>query len=133
MERPPESLFVHPALYVMPCEFGFGVFSDDFIASGTLLEECHWIKYRRADCQSPKINDYVYEVADTPQTPDEEKGYNALVLGFGSIYNHSFDNNAHYLYDEARNVFVYQAIKDIQPGDQIFISYGEQWWNTRQE
>lgn len=133
MERPADSLFLHPALYVKPCEYGMGVFSDAFIPADTVLEEAHWIKYKRDDCNSPMINDYVYEVSDPPNASQEECGYNALVLGFGSIYNHSFENNAHYLFDEEKNVFVYQSIKDIQPGDQICISYGEKWWETRNE
>ena len=131
MDRPKESLFVHQSIYVMPCEYGMGVFADDFIPKDTMLEECHWIKYKREECSSPKINDYVYEVSDDPDAGEEDKGYNALVLGFGSIYNHSFENNAQYLYDEQRNVFVYQSIKDIVAGEQIFISYGNKWWDTR--
>ncbi len=131
MERPAESLFVHPALYVMPCEYGLGVFSDALIPANTMLEECHWIKYKRDDCSSPQLNDYVYEVTDDPNASEEETGYNAMVLGFGSIYNHSFDNNAQYLFDEEKNVFVYQSTRDIQPGEQICISYGEKWWDTR--
>lgn len=133
MDRPKESLFVHPSIYVMPCEYGMGVFADAFIPKDTMLEECHWIKYKREECTSPTINDYVYEVSDDPDAEDENKGYNALVLGFGSIYNHSFENNAHYLFDEERNVFVYQSIKDILAGEQIFISYGNTWWETRSE
>lgn len=125
-------LYVHPSIYVKRCEYGFGVFTREFIPSDTVLEECHYIRYRRDECQSLTINDYVYELADPPEGADEDKGFNALVLGFGSIYNHSFENNAHYLFDSEKGVFVYQAIRDIQPEDQIFISYGERWWDTRE-
>jgi len=131
MSRPEKSLYVHPSIFVMPCEYGFGVFTEAFIPSGTVIEECHWIKYRRDDVSSPIINDYVYEVAEEPADNGKKISYNALVLGFGSIYNHSFDNNAQYLYDEAKNVFVYQSVRDIEPGEQIFISYGNKWWDTR--
>jgi SET domain-containing protein len=126
------ALVVHPGIYVKQCEYGFGVFAREFIAKDTVLEECHYIRYKRDECQSLKINDYVYEMADTEETPEDDKECNALVLGFGSIYNHSFENNAHYLFDSAKNVFVYQATRDIQPEEQIFISYGEKWWDTRE-
>ncbi len=126
------ALTFHPSIYIKPCEYGFGVFTREFIPKDTILEECHFIRYKRDECQSLKINDYVYEMADSDHTPEDDRECNALVLGFGSIYNHSFENNAHYLFDSEKNVFVYQAIRDIHPGEQIFISYGENWWQTRE-
>ncbi|MEO0453159.1 MAG: SET domain-containing protein-lysine N-methyltransferase [Verrucomicrobiota bacterium] len=126
-----DTLFVHPHIYVKRCEFGFGVFASEFIPTDTLIEECHYIRYRRDECQSMKLNDYVYEMPETQETPEEDKLCNALVLGFGSIYNHSSENNAMYLFDSEKNVFIYQSTRDIQPDEQIFISYGEKWWETR--
>jgi uncharacterized protein len=52
------------------------------------------------------------------------------------IYNHSQEPNVSYYRGYQRghspkDVFTFYALRDIQPGDQLCISYGENWWNTR--
>lgn len=45
----------------------------------------------------------------------------ALALGFGSLYNHSFTPNATTL--ETADELVITALRDIDPGEEIFINY----------
>lgn len=130
---PSSSLYRTPSIEVRKCEFGLGVFANTLIPSGSLLEECHYIKFQRDDCASQEINDYIFMVADDPDTTPEECTLCALVLGYGSIYNHSNSNNAAYYYDEEKDVYCYYATQDIPQNSQIYISYGEVWWETRKQ
>ncbi len=50
------------------------------------------------------------------------EGTVALALGYGSLYNHSFDPNARYD-DEGSQRKVYTAIRDIVAGEEITINY----------
>jgi SET domain-containing protein len=54
-----------------------------------------------------------------------------LLLGYGSLYNHSDDPNAEYV-AEADDAYTFVALRDIEVGEQITISYGEEWWRTRE-
>lgn len=45
----------------------------------------------------------------------------AMSLGYGSIYNHSFEPNARYLYGEDK--LTYKALRDIEAGEEILINY----------
>jgi len=48
-----------------------------------------------------------------------------LMLGYGSLYNHSKNPNADVDYDtkEPKNYLFFQAIKDIKTGEEILIDY----------
>ena len=52
----------------------------------------------------------------------------ALVLGFGSFYNHSVNPNAEYLRHPAEQVMDYVALREIAAGEEIFIKYGCPLW-----
>ena len=45
----------------------------------------------------------------------------AISLGYGSLYNHSFEPNAHY--EHGRMAIRYLALRDIVPGEEITINY----------
>ena len=46
-----------------------------------------------------------------------------VVLGFGSIYNHSFKPNADWKQNFKNKTMVYTAIKPIKKGEEILINY----------
>lgn len=48
-----------------------------------------------------------------------------LMLGYGSIYNHSFNPNADIKYNEKKeqNYITFKAIKDIKKGEEIVYDY----------
>ena len=50
------------------------------------------------------------------------KGTVALALGYGSLYNHSYDPNARYD-DVAPQVKEFTALRDIAPGEEITVNY----------
>jgi SET domain-containing protein len=46
----------------------------------------------------------------------------AVALGYGSLYNHSYQPNARYD-DESGKTKVFSALRDIAPGEEIVVNY----------
>jgi len=126
-----EPLFIHPGVKVRPCEWGFGVFTETFIPSGATIEECHYLKVPRQYVSGPPMTDYVFNLTWGEHETPREGEWMAVVLGYGMIYNHSNEPNVSYFRGGERDLFTFYATRDIQPGEQLCITYGEVWWNTR--
>ena len=60
--------------------------------------------------------DYVFEWGD-------EGDSLALALGFGSLYNHSYNPNAYYLQDFENGTFEFYTLRKIEKGEEITINY----------
>ncbi|KFA87068.1 methyltransferase [Archangium violaceum Cb vi76] len=134
--QPGEALFVHPGLKIRPCEWGYGVFTDVAIAEGTILEEAHYLKVPFRTVRSSALSDYVFNIEWGPHEEDRGGEWVAIVMGSGMIYNHSQDPNVSYYrgYQKGhspKDVFTFYALRDIEAGEQLCISYGENWWKTR--
>lgn len=97
---------------------GYGVFADQDIAPGDVIEESYALL--RDDKDHEYVN-YYYKF---------NNNY-GLALGNGSIYNHSIHPNAEFEFDAMRNVVVYRAKRIIKHGEEIFISYGVDWFDSR--
>jgi SET domain-containing protein len=126
-----QPLFKHPHLVVVPCEFGHGVFATEHIPADTTLEECHHLRIKKEDC-SGIMDDYVYNIAPDPDASEEESECYAFILGYGSIFNHADDHNTEYWHDTDRDLIVFHSIRDIAAGEQLFVNYGKDWWETRE-
>ena len=98
---------------------GYGVFATHQIAAGEMVEECPYILIPHDDNRQ---NDYTFKYNDE---------FKMMVLGFGSLYNHSDSPNLTYTYDETNRVMCYCAARPIAPGEECFINYGETWFKTR--
>ncbi len=111
----------HPDIEMRDSEtHGRGIFSKGFIKEGTILEECHYIYIHRGN-KVNLISRYMYRKGNQKNGPSF-----AIVLGFGSIYNSSKENkNVKAHLDEEKDVYVFTATQDIQPGDELFMSYGK--------
>ena len=94
---------------------GLGVFAARDIAENELIERCPVLVLTKTEIyQSGAILPrYVFTWG---------KGKVALALGYGSIYNHSFDPNAYYE-DRGKRCKQYHAFRDIAQGDEITINY----------
>ncbi|MBW1840859.1 MAG: SET domain-containing protein-lysine N-methyltransferase [Deltaproteobacteria bacterium] len=126
-----QGLFKHPHLVVAPCEFGHGVFATEHIPADTTLEECHHLRIKKEDC-SGIMDDYVYNTASDSGDSEEESEYYSFPFGFGSIFNHADDHNTEYWHDTNRDLIVFHTIRDVTAGEQLFINYGKDWWETRE-
>lgn len=126
-----QALFKHPHLFIAPSKFGHGVFTSEYIPADTTLEECHHLRIRKEDC-SGIIDDYVYSLESELEDSEEDSEYYSLPLGWGSIFNHADEHNTEYWHDTDRDLIVFHTIKPVLPGEQLFINYGEAWWETRE-
>ena len=105
----------------------YGVFATENIKSGEILEECHWIPFHPESDRNSQFSSYNF------RWPKEGRAISsAIVLGYGSIFNHSVDNpNAKYSTDEKNGIYVFESIKDIKKDDEIFTYYGDFWLERR--
>lgn len=124
-------LFRHPALFVAPSKFGHGVFATEDIPPDTILEECHHLRIKKEDC-SGILNDYVYSLEPDQNDFKEDSEYYSLPLGCGSIFNHADDHNTEYWHDTERDLIVFHTVKEVSAGEELFINYGNAWWETRE-
>ena len=95
---------------------GRGVFARVLIPEGTVFERVPLLVIPAAEVlegeDSRVLQDYVFEY----------KKEVALALGYGSLYNHSYNPNARYD-DAGRQIKEFRALRDIQPGEEITINY----------
>jgi len=53
-----------------------------------------------------------------------------LALGYGSMYNHHDSPNTNIKLDYTKGIIYVKASKDIQIGDEIFVSYGTKYFSS---
>lgn len=94
---------------------GYGVFADQDFQQGDIIEECYVLPIYN------ELRNYLFELPSS----------SGLSLGVGSIFNHSHQPTADYHYDPERQVMVFKSIGVIQSGEEIFISYGDNWFSSR--
>jgi SET domain-containing protein len=99
---------------------GLGVYSNRDYNKGDIIELCPGIINKYTEIKG-KIKDYVFKY-------DDDNSF--IAFGYCSMYNHSDDPNAVWKVLNERELKVY-AIKDIKSGEEILISYGDKYWNTR--
>ncbi len=100
---------------------GRGVFTSKKIMKGEIIEFCPVIEINKKDHYmliGNKLENYVFEWNNSKKTA-------AVVLGYGSLYNHSQKANAEYLKNIKENIMVFKATKNIKVNDEILINYGE--------
>jgi SET domain-containing protein len=100
---------------------GYGVFAIDVIEAGEIIEECHLVSLpiSKGEASDILIN-YRY---CWPCTEDWQE--QVVALGYGSIYNHSDDNNAFWQDHPSAKAFQFIANRRILPGEEICIYYGD--------
>lgn len=105
---------------------GRGVFALKDFKEGEIIEKCPIINItakERKHCEKTVLNYYIYPWRSTRS--------GSIVLGYGSIYNHSFNPNADWKQNFKEEKMTYRALKEIQKGDEITVNYnGEPDDNT---
>jgi hypothetical protein len=103
---------------------GLGVFCNRDYDIDDIIEVAPVLRVQSNYLFQPNnvLNDYIFK------DPFDEN-YKLVALGFGSMYNHSDTPNLKYYYHNGK--MIYQAIKPIQIGDELYISYGTNWWSYR--
>lgn len=115
-------IFISDKVEVKPSPIsGMGVFAKHDINVGETLEISHFTILNQKFSQiDDKLKEYVFS-----WPKNVWGGKSVVVWGYGSIYNHSRQNNADWITDENNNVFRFFTIKDIKAGEEIFTNYGE--------
>jgi hypothetical protein len=100
---------------------GRGVYATRRFAKGEVVERCPTVQVPDSEV-SGRLGDYAYMSV--------KEGDVLLVLGYGMLYNHSEDPNVEYVQEEPSTV-EYVALRTVEPGDELTIHYGDDWWETR--
>lgn len=107
-----------------PEKGGYGVFAKRRIGAGEVLETCPVIlmpQRRKKYLQLTELKDYFFNWG-LEQPPQQV----AVVLGWGSLFNHSFTPNAQYVADYEANLMLFVALEDIMPDVEILVNYNGQ-------
>ena len=103
---------------------GFGVYAIDDIADNELIEECHVIEVPADEVKGGVLMDYMFKISDDIYV---------LALGSGSNYNHRNQPNARWEYDTEKKLLKVVAIRRIECGEEVYISFGRDYFKTRGE
>ena len=99
-----------------------GVFCTGYIKKDELFEEAPIIIVNRNDIKDSLLMDYVFKI--------NANDY-AVAFGCASLYNHRNQPSAYYKVDAEKKKISFYALRDIEPGEEIFVSYGKAYWNSR--
>lgn len=97
---------------------GRGVFALRDFRVGEIIESCPVLVFDtkgRKNLEKTQLSHYIYPWRSTRGA--------ALVLGFGSLYNHSFSPNADWKQNFRTKSMVYRTIKSIKKGQEITVNY----------
>lgn len=98
---------------------GRGVFAVKNFKKDELIEEAHAVLFKKPRPRA--LKDYVF---------DWDDGHCTMLLGYGCVYNHASDPNAYYRKNFETNVMNIFAKRDIKAGEEILITYGEDWFES---
>ncbi len=110
----------HPSLFIADSDLhGKGVFAAEFIEIGTLIEICPVIVLPKKDMKlihKTKLHDYYFLWGE-----DEQQV--GIIMGYGSLYNHSYDPNVEYIPDYEGHTLSFYCYKNIEIGEEILVNY----------
>ncbi|QED50005.1 SET domain-containing protein [Cytobacillus dafuensis] len=98
-------------------EFNRGVFATVDIVKGELIHEAPVLPYPNKEhvfIEKTLLADYVFEYG---------KNHTAILLGYGMLFNHSYEPNAIYEINFQNHTFDFYAYTDIKAGEEILINY----------
>lgn len=100
---------------------GRGVFATRRFRKGELVETCPTLQLPDGEVTGT-LRDYVFTSV--------KDGDIVLALGYGMLYNHSAEPNVEYEQEDPSEISYY-ALRTVQPGEELTIDYGEEWWDAR--
>jgi len=104
-------------------KMGRGVFTEEAIAAGTLIELAPVVVMSAEDrlhLDKTLLHDYIFEWG-------KEKDQCAMALGLVSVYNHSYQANCDYgMYYNKQSISII-SVRDIRAGEELFINYNGSW------
>ena len=98
-------------------EINRGVFATRDIKKGELIHEAPVLAYpneQHQHIEQTLLADYAFEYGIHHST---------ILLGYGMLFNHSYEPNATYDINFDNHTFDFFAYKDIKAGEEILINY----------
>lgn len=98
---------------------GRGVFACSYIPVGACIERSPVVEIPQDEIihiRRTVIQNYYFKWG-------RDRKDAAIALGFGSLFNHSYQPNARFVPNVDEQVIEFYAIKPIQPGEEITINY----------
>lgn len=118
--------FLLPGIYIAETQkMGRGVFTENFIAAGETIEQAPVIVMsaaHRKDIDKTLLHDYIFEWG-------KKKDQCAMALGYVPVYNHSYESNCDYEMEFKNAIIRVKAVRNIEPGEELFINYNGDWNN----
>lgn len=96
-----------------------GVFAAQNIKKSELIEKCPIIKISKNDTANLKesiLTTYFFYF-------DKGAEFLVVALGFGSLYNHSYEPNAIYRINQKEQTISFTALKKIKKNEEITFNY----------
>lgn len=113
-------LFTSDKVYISQSRItnaGRGVFAEVKIKKGGIIESCPVLILPRKDysiLRKTELRNYYFMWG---------KNIAAICLGYGSLYNHSYEPNATYKKKLEEKVIDFIALKDIKKDEEITVNY----------
>ena len=101
-----------------------GIFANCDFKKGDLIETSPYIIIDFPQ-ESNTLSDYIFYLEKNNRKDS------VLVLGNGSIFNHSKNNNVDYYRDAINKNYKYYTNRDIKKDEELFINYGNDYWDSR--
>ena len=109
-----------PGLYILKSEGkGRGVYTAGDIFEGSTIEVCPLIIIPEEQVETihkTALHDYYFRWGANQKQA-------AILLGYGSLYNHSNEPNARAILLDADNEILIESIRTINSGEEITIDY----------
>lgn len=120
-----DSGYINYGIYIAKSEiggkYGRGIFGNKDFLINEIIEKAPFIE-DQLDNFNGISRDYVFNTKNNKA---------ALAFGYVSLYNHSDVPNAMWYFDNDKIIIKTQA--PIKKGQEIFISYGNEYWKTRKK
>lgn len=112
---------------------GIGVFATKDFKKGDIVERCPMVRmeHRSKYVTDPTINNYMYTQPLCPCNDCKNHGYYYwMVLGYGMIYNHQDFPTVDWQFNWAEKYADVVANQDIEKGEEIFVTYGNNYFGN---
>jgi SET domain-containing protein len=119
---------------ILPCltiidtpSMGRGVFTSEPIPLGTIVEISPVIVMGPEDrilLDKTPLHDYIFEWG-------EDRKQCCMAMGYVPVYNHALPSNCEYEMDYDDDTITVTAVRDIEPGEELFINYNGDWDDAR--
>jgi len=98
-----------------------GVFANKNFYKNDIIEICPCIKINSLVHHEVPLENYIFKL---------NNNYSVVGFGYCSIYNHSDTPNALWHIINENQISI-QILKDIKKDEEILVSYGDEYWESR--